>query len=681
MKLRSFLIVTAVLLATGHRDQLRAQCEAQSPLRVHVLFDNSSSVQDSLRNYSREAEDWFRRLFGILRPIDSVYVHPLLGSAGAVVQTRVYPVGFRAPATRAHQIVGITATLDSLSPHRTDLARSLQSLYNLVRPSSNDCHLMLLVVTDGALAPLVPGLTRDSAVQELVAAVSAWKRAGTVPLAVLVDSANSLAFDSYHWKADEDAEKDRHWRGMRGDALLAHAFGSFVGWRDEAALFKSVYSSSTAPMARHWEPALGAGVDLERVRTRYLLYRTSGDEPDEYSTCDPERITNTSTHFITPPAGRFTAQGWCYHHLLEPTPEVLRRVPRPDGHRLWAAESHLVLSVPDPLRNPSQLLVSDSGSKGLPTCTSAFARQALARGGWKPDWALPLVQVLVSSMNGRPAVDTFTLARIPGSTCYAPSGTAVRFNRTANADSIIVHAEQTDETETVLSSLPKHLGLLQEPLHAELHAKSILHFRALGVRVNLWVMQGRFVLTDSTRWRSVIVGAKRIALTSADLRPCHDPLPHTQCYEFRRVFNDTPPHLAFLTDSAGARSDGLVPLHIETSWNTAVLLMPWRIFACLLFVAIMVGIAGAWGREARRPLQADGTKIDAELKSVIQNFLYLGYFTFVCLFFLVEYVELYRIAQPDGGVAFIQVLAQAAFAIALAQSARLLPKLTPKKDP
>lgn len=628
------LVVGILLAMIAIPGQLTAQCAAAHPQKVHVLFDNSESLSDSLRNYTHAVDDWFQRLFSALRPGDSLYVHPLVNPGEDTVRTLErlqIPVGPSrlggADARRIRQRLS--------SGPRSDLSESMRKLREALPLRHSVCPRMLLVVTDAMLAPNRPGFTRDAAARALHREVTLWRADGAFVLAVLASPRLARAFDpEYSWIDSDDASTDR--REIYGPELLTRAFGTWVRWDNPDALAQHLYYSAGSHLGSMWSDSSAQAPALSGMNANYLLYRV--DAPSaaggEYDSCSHERVADHLRHYITSTSPTYD---WCYHHLIKPPIDLSLRTVRSARGFVWAAQPQLDMSaLPNPLLSAGQIRISDlEEAKSQPGCASPLAQRHFAEGGWLPGRPSKILQLTIANADSPQDVVSLNLHQIPGTACYAQLQASSSLDTLPDAQRVHVTAfVEGENNRRATTSRERSAGA---PRWAQVQARHIVSWKPF--RASVWLVSGKLVLPRSQHWQEVMVGSKTVALDSVDAGDCEKVRRGDKCFSFTAVYGSEPPARAFLL--ASDNDPDPVPMDLDAPWNSLSFAMPWEWAAALLLSAF--AIAMTYFKRRHRTLVATAVSQGKNRgrKEFWLDVQYYGFFWFFIAFMLAEALVLW----------------------------------------
>lgn len=634
--------------------QLTAQCTAAHPQKVHVLFDNSKSLSDSLRNDTRAIDDWFQRLFSAVRPGDSLYVHPLVNPGEGTVRTLErlqIPVGPSrlggADARRIRQRLS--------SGPASDLSESMRKLREALPLRHSECPRMLLVVTDGSLAPNKPRLTRDAAANELRREVDLWNADSAYVLAVRAGPGSAPAFDpEYSWVGSDDANVDRRW-DVKAPYLLTFAFGTWVEWDKPDALAQHLYFPARSHLGRMWSDSSAQAPTLSGLNANYLVYRVDAPSANggEYGSCSHELVTDHSKHYITSTSPSYD---WCYHHVIKPPIDLSLRTVRSARGFVWAAEPQLDMSaLPNPLLSAGQIRISDlEEAKSQPDCTSPLAQRHFAEGGWLPDRPSQILQLTIANADSPQDVVSLNLHRIPGTACYTQLQASSGLDTLPDAQRVHVTAFVEGETSRrATTSRERSAGA---PRWARVQARHIISWKPF--RASVWVVSGKLVLPRSRHWQQVMIGAKTVALDSVDSDDCEKVQRGDKCFSFTAVYGAAPPARAFLL--ASNEDPDPVPMDVDAPWNSLSFAMPWGLAAALLFGAFVTAVTYFKVRHSTLVATAVSQGKNRGRREFWLDVQYYGFFGFFIVFMLTEALVLWTRfggnSSAVAGSAFVTAL-------------------------
>ncbi|HST58293.1 MAG TPA: hypothetical protein VLK84_06395, partial [Longimicrobium sp.] len=300
-------------------------CRFGESLTVHVLFDNTTTVRDSVPGVWEKLDAWLRALDRSLRPEDRIEILRLAYTATdpRTLEQAPFAITVRRTADRIPEVVG---WMQSDEATKTDLAEALEH-FRIQRHRAQRCGEVLLLVTDGSLDPRDSAQGPQGAVARLANAVSDLRERGWSVFAVQVNDRNPPAFDNdFRRRVAASTKRIINDEALSARDMLSRAFGpsNVTSWERHEKIAAFLYERDESPFVRYrnvvWaRPGLTLR-DLVKSGVTDLLYVQTDDfGGDEYRGC---------------PAGRFPSEEHlvlglpqsCYHLVTGPNDALLGRL-------------------------------------------------------------------------------------------------------------------------------------------------------------------------------------------------------------------------------------------------------------------------------------------------------------------------------------------------------------------
>jgi hypothetical protein len=580
------LFVAALLFSPEATRTLHAQCSPNHPLRVHVIADNSS-VREEFPGYRENMKDWLHDLAAVLRPGDSIFVHPLVTAAGQTLESiaavRV-ELDQPRPFIREFDSERIAGTLRTRGATRSDIAETLAAARRTYNPAARACSFFLLI-TDGRLAPIQDGLYRRDAQQALRSELREWPHPRPL-LVTRITTTHTGAFDHlypWHRSIGQDTLST-----LQAKDLIEHEFGSVLGWDDHELIADALYFGDASPFTGAHRFSRQRAI--RGVRSPYILYRVRADpewKNDPFLSCGG--MAPTLEHFVTSAGGNN-----CIHHLvgfadtlpsrLGPAPIELRRVP----------SSTLVAdATPDPILSPAQILIEDTLlRRRLPGCRSDVARQMIEEHGWESAPRTDRITVTLQDHSGIGKQDTVIATNVRGTSCYAVADLHPRTRYTADTESMTIEFGRGDGPENEAT----RRRVRGQPYWYGVDVKHLIGFTTLSV--DAWFAEGRITLPSSSERPSLLIGDKVIPLV--EKRGCENMESGRSCYGFAHLFSDGPNARGLLLFPGDDRmATQAVPLSVldgNPVWNSAGWVLPPSRWGALFILSGLLSFVHAFLR-------------------------------------------------------------------------------------
>jgi hypothetical protein len=504
-------------------------CRFSESLTVHVLFDNTTTVRDSVPDVWEKLDAWLRALESSLRPDDRVEILRLAYTATAprTLEQAPFAITVRRTADRIPEVVewmrGDEAT-------KTDLAEALEH-FRIQRQRAQRCGEVLLLVTDGSLDPRDSAQGPQSAVARLADAVGDLREKGWSVFAVQIDDDADdripPAFDNdFRRRVPESTRRMIRRQALSASEMLGSTFGpsNVISWERHEKIASLLYERDESPFVRHrnlvWaRPGLTLR-DLVKSGVTNLLYVQTDDfGGDEYRGC---RVGGF-------PSGGHLVLGLsqsCYHLVTGPNDALLERLAdRPMGRFGWRAETSLRVDFSGPLVHPAQFRVVTSGRGGV-GCGAGevpFENGRIASGS-------EFVVVTARFVRHPEAVWVDTMRAMDQSDCFVlwkPKPVASQLAHLAE-DTLYVRFEHYSRSSLVIRSHHFFNGRII-PLEWAGRVTSILPFYAL--RMERWHVSASVPLPDWVENAQLKLEGQRFDLVPAP-GACAEESHSLVCFKF-----------------------------------------------------------------------------------------------------------------------------------------------------
>jgi hypothetical protein len=388
-------------------------CRFRESLTVHVLFDNTTTVRDSVPQVWENLDGWLRALERSLRPEDRIEIFRLAYNSTnpRALEQAPFAITVRESADRIPEVVewmrGDEAT-------KTDLADALEH-FRKERRHAQACGEVLLLVTDGSLDPRDTAQGPQGAIDRLTDAVGALRESGWSVFAVQVDDRNPRAFDNhFRRRVAESTRRMIDQEALSASEMLGRTFGpsNVISWKRHEKIAAFLYEREESPFVRHrdlvWaRPGLTLR-DLTRSGVTNVLYaQTDEDGSDAYRGCSA-RDERSDDHVVLGPAHA------CYHLLDAPDDSLLERLADGVVGRFgWRAEPDLRLEYSGRLVHPAQFRVVTSAQGGTACGADEVPFESASAAGGSE-----IVVVTVRFVRGPSPVWTDTMRALDRSDCF-----------------------------------------------------------------------------------------------------------------------------------------------------------------------------------------------------------------------------------------------------------------------
>jgi hypothetical protein len=643
----SWTLSSVLLFASTTDAPLAAQvrCSFADPLQVHVIFDNSTTVVDSIPDAQNLLATWIEALLRYLRPNDTVHLYGFAFARDSgnsllppetIARSDLVPAGVQARS--------VASRLVERRSNRSDLARVLTEFRTTV-PHPERCPGLLLLLSDGSLDLS----TRDEpyqAIRSLQATVTAAHENGWSVFALHIDQRTPKAFDSSYRRRHPSAfARDTALGGMDARALLAQAFGvdRVASWQDTRALGAFIYQHPSSAVVRTrrmiWSRARGITIgDLERAGVRSFMYSQTGPAgSNAYLGCGPD-VAVDSFHTIV------GGQNHCYHILTLPADSVLQSLAGMEAAEFaWIAEPAMVPRVPDFLRHPNEVRVR-SPVPGGEECSDDPIDALGDRVVRERDNYVEMRARFVSA----PAIIwRDTLYPVKGKNCFALGGDV------SIGDSMVHKASQSLHIEFKRY----RNGVFQERAHAWVEAKLVpLKWERADVsriypfylvNAEQWYVSGRVQLPASTRTAMLRIPGQAARPLGARPSECGDVRKEMACFGFEvPIVADKPPTRVVVLfseqENAACHGNGAACVPV-VFYHPTLLGVKLLTGSALLMMIFLAGVLAGLGRFVwdllRGPLPTEpGGPRRMILLQMGMRATRVALTTAFCLLFLTEFV-------------------------------------------
>lgn len=392
-------------------------CDANDPLHISIIFDNSVTVVRHESGLREPAREWLERILPALRPGDQIDVYGLAPRTGEplpnLFSTRVHR-GASDDSGGSEWARRITYRIfDDYPPAlRTDLTRSLDAFATLPGQDRGECFHAVVLVSDGSLHPFYRNGMPPAADQ----AVQHFKDAARRLAVALGDGrayavslgANSVPAIDDRYKLDL-AEAGHAPRGaqarLNGEELLQAAFGRVYR---ESQAHELLYADTGSIFRTALGLQYSNTPDADGVSTLAIHNAFFEEPPGEAGSLCGTAGNSPSTGTVAAMVG---SRCIVYARKASLVRERLARA-------VWVAfaPAHGYVLLPDTIRDLHQLGLSVEADT-LVTCPANQLFTAVTTGTW-PEYARARHVLHYQYLDGRDStMRTLPLRRVGSSPC------------------------------------------------------------------------------------------------------------------------------------------------------------------------------------------------------------------------------------------------------------------------